>query len=241
MSRIFKKILIIGTTLIAILLFYNIVIFTITNSAYSYKIILGKNTKFDSLFNPNFIDSISVTSVIGNEYEQIYFYNYSDNYRIVIWNISGFIDIDLSKNHLFIVDDLRSVVFPNKNYSDIGRYTLSSRLSPLVLKKINVYAEKGMDLISHEESKYFSYMDISSRGIAIGNKEEFVIKLESDEMIHYNIGFINGQSGFQLIIISKDQGEIIEDNLFFKLFRLQSTQIRSTQKKTKQSALIFVH
>jgi len=220
MTKLLRKIFIIGVVLIAVLFVYNIVKFTINQNNYSYKIITGKDNRFDSLFKIEELDDLSVRSVFGNEYEQIYFYDYLEVYQVIIWNINGFSNVDLTENHLFTIDNFDDIVFYDKNYTNFGRYMLTSKLSPLELNVVNMYTEKGMILINHDESKLFSYMDLYSTGIVIGDGKNYLLRIESKESVHYNIGFINGQNGFQLIVLSKKKNAEIDNDLFFKLFNV---------------------
>ena len=215
MIKSYKKTLIIFVVIFLITYF----LFThIKYGKYSYNFLNKNDTYYIELFNSNIKKSIFLDYIIGNENEQIYCYTFQKKFDLIVWNINGFSEVDLSQLHLYIIDEFHKIDFINKRFSEFDGYTISSALNILKAKQLLLYSSKGADIVNHFESEKFSYLNIISKGLVISDSFEYKIKIESKKSMHYNFAFIKSEIGFQFVILTSKNADL-EDDMLLKMLK----------------------
>jgi|GEM_PF-3297558 len=179
--------------------------------------ILDKNKySCDYLFKDSVISDINLYNIIGNENEQMLFYSYG-NLEIVVWNIRGFREIDLSDIQLYMFDEFNKIRFNPKRFTEIGQVKISSVLQNLVGDTLNYYTDSDVDIIDHFENKHLSILSIRSVGFALGDTEDFKLKFETSEKSLFNIALRSEKTGSTLIVLTSGNNEDFQERLLWNL------------------------
>jgi len=67
------------------------------------------------------------------------------------------------------------------------------------------------------------YLNLSSKGIALGNLSEYKLKIGSTINHIYNFAVVKSEAGFQIIILSSKNDSELKEDLLLKLLRNQTS------------------
>jgi len=120
----------------------NYIISIIEFKKFGYEILMGKNKSYDYLFKNECFSDIDFADVIGNQKEQIYFYKYKKEFDLIVWNISGFKDVDLTDIKFFASDDFEGIRFHPMRYTKMDIFEITSISENLEISQLTAYTNK---------------------------------------------------------------------------------------------------
>ena len=212
----------IGLYIVLAIIIVNIISFiysVVIAEKHNYDIIHNPTKTYNYLFKKKFENKLQFDYAIGNDNEQIYVFKFENDYDLIIWSINGFSKIDLSEVKLINIEDFDKIGFNSTNISGFKCFQIISKGDLLKANSLNIYINNEVDIRNHFDENNFSYLNIVSKGIALGDLHEYKIKIESNENIHFNFALIKSRSEFQFVILAPRGNHNMEDDLLLKVLK----------------------
>lgn len=225
-----KKIAIILLVGVAIIIAASLIIFNRTDSKNKYAFLKESPHINDYLFNKSVRNKISLKSAMGNDQEKIFFYRFENDYNLIVWNIKGFSSVELSKIHLYKIKNFNSIHINPQRFFKTDYFKVISKTKPLKSNKLKIYTNDNANIIDHFEKTDTAYLNIVSRGLILGNKNDFFIKLISKNTSFFNFLFLKNKKGFYFIVLSS-QKRMKRNMLLDIIARLSALSHSATYKK----------
>ena len=199
-----KKIIIIIIIVVIAIIGLNFVFTSLRLSKNTYKTITDNLKTNDYLFNKKERNHIFLNFAIGNKSEQVYFYKYRKKYDLIVWNIKGFSKVDLSKIHLFKIENFDNIIINPQRFYDFGYFKLISEQKKMKSTKLSMLINTNANIIYHSEKPDMAYLDVISNGLILANNNTFFIKIASVKRYDFNFMFLKDTKGFHFLILSSE-------------------------------------
>ena len=223
--KIFKKILLVIIAIIVVIYAFSIINSVVVNSEYGYKINSISENYHNKLFNENSLTKLDLVLSFGNKDEQISEYTYMNDYKLVIWDIKGYKNVDTRSINLFIVDSFTNIYPPHYITTLFDHYDIVKKQAPLNAAKIEMWVDKEMQLLKHFERTNYSYLNIISNGLIIKDSSDINVKLESKVKKNYNFSLINNINGFHFIILTNKNDSCMKSDILLNILDTNNLSI----------------
>lgn len=212
-----------GIGLLILALVVNFFVVSSKTKEYSYGDILKQDSISLSIFKDLSQSRLTYKNGFGNNSEQIFTYDYWNNYNLIIWKIDGFSEVEPLNIKLFNNFDFDKIEINPQHYSLFSdpQVKLSSKIEILIANNITLHFDKNYSIIDSKKDSNFIFLNIESNGFALADSfNNYKVKVEFEERLHYNLSFINQDSIFQILLLTGKGNSIIEENLLFDMLKL---------------------
>lgn len=169
------------------------------------------------IFNSEVQNKLKSISIIGNSEEQLYLYDFENDFFIALWNIKGFNEISPDKIELVSNSAFDKILINPQNYSyyDVLKMRFSSKLEHLSACEILIHLSQNSSLNDSDKRPNMLRINVMSKGFAISDKDfDYKLKVEFNEYRNFSIWFTNRLSSFQIILlVPKNQARELGDDV----------------------------
>ena len=197
-----KKIVVILAIIVIVIVGLNLLFTSLRLNNNTYSPLKNNSEANDYLFKKEKRNQIFLNYALGNDSEQIYFYKYKKKYDLVVWNIKGFLKVDLSNIHLYKVENIDNININPQRFFNLGYFKLMSKQKKMKSFNLSMFTNLNAKVIYHKEKANMAYLDIITNGLILGNNSTSFIKVVSVKELDFNFIFLKDTKGFHFLIFS---------------------------------------
>lgn len=183
--------------------------------------IKNEDSKYLHLFKNDIRRNLELKSANGNPYEDIFIYSYKQKYNLVVWNISGYNNINPENIALASNSEFEREGFTSEFKLEFGtpKVEISSSLEKKNTDTLTIQLNDDYEILNYKRQKDLLFLNFKSKGILLSQGTyDLKAKIFFEEQNNFQTVFLNNKSQFLIITLIPIDSSIVEtENLLYDI------------------------
>lgn len=183
--------------------------------------IKNEDSKYLHLFKNDIRRNLELKSANRNPYEDIFIYSYKQKYNLVVWNISGYNNINPENIALASNSEFEREGFTSEFKLEFGtpKVEISSSLEKKKTDTLTIQLNDDYEILNYKRQKDLLFLNFKSKGILLSQGTyDLKAKIFFEEQNNFQTVFLNDKSQFLIITLIPIDSSIIEtENLLYDI------------------------